>query len=215
VYVSRLYKPLALPLEQYDGTYDEDTWLRAESKAKEHLSQYQGGIMGKMHPITRQHLKKRDPEAVQQQTQLGQQLAELAATTEFFVCLKAGIEEDKLSSYIGRSQWPTVRRVPANDKHRKESRYSCQHADFWAATKALLTMHLKVSTRSRAHPQSELLRCQVVASTTTEELKSHWHTKQGEEDRAHGAAEHYSVRAAVYCRWTATRKSARRSTSRR
>ena len=159
--------------------------------------------MGKVHPVMRQHLQKQDPQVVQQQAELGQQLAELAATTEIFVCLKAGIQEDKLRSYIGRSQWPTVRRVPANDKHVKESRYSCQHADFWAALKSLLIMHHKVSTRSRAHPQSARLRCQVVATTGTAELRQHWHTKQGEEDRAPGTAEHYSVRAAVYCRWSA------------
>ena len=155
VHVYRLAKPKALPLEQYDGTYDEELWQQAEVKATAHLAQYRGCIMGKVHPVMKQHFRKREPQLLQLQEELGRQLALVAATAEIFVCLKAGVPDEQLRAYIGRSQWPTARRVPANTKHLQESRYSCQHADFWGATKSVLIMHHKVSTRCRAHPQSE------------------------------------------------------------
>ena len=93
--------PRPLPLDKFDGAYDEVIWAVAQATATVLLEDSPYGLKGRPPEVQGHDLKlwtRRD-----QQYRLGSQLAHAAASIECFACLKAGIEHDQLKHYIGRS----------------------------------------------------------------------------------------------------------------
>ncbi len=125
----KLKAPKLLPSDKYYGSFDEADWAVAQGAADVILKHGSNrGILGRP-PEAQSH----DPKLWkrrEQQLQLGRRLAQAAVTIQCFVCLRAGVERDQLSSYGGRSQWPTFVKKPAVARQRLDSRFSCDKCDF-------------------------------------------------------------------------------------
>ncbi len=98
----RLRTPRPLPIDKYDGTYDEHTWNIAEAITEVLLEEAHHCIFGRQHKVQKTDLLLHENRHAQ--LQLGQQLAKVAATAECYVCLKAGTPQREIKNYIGKRQ---------------------------------------------------------------------------------------------------------------
>ena len=112
---TKLHIPKPLPLEQYHinaKSFSQEDIDSKLSQAKNNASLLQRqksktgfAILG--HPVAQVVIDKNTKGEIQKQSQIvGEQLALNALQTELFVLDVAGIRQDQIMHYIGRSQFP-------------------------------------------------------------------------------------------------------------
>ena len=105
VLTRRIWAPKPIPVEKRrksDGppVLDATAWKRAKELAAVRLQKPRDGIDGRPLEVHLRDPKIEDNECSQS---LGRQLAFAGAAAETYLCIVAGVEEDEMQQYLGRS----------------------------------------------------------------------------------------------------------------